>query len=92
MKNHYFKDPLEQRKYEILGILRTGEVNPKRMDGGWNLEGFLLHFGIEQDLTAQALEYLMNNNGIYLDGLGLFHRVALRSKERTINERSSSTC
>lgn len=84
-----FTDLLEQRKYEIRGILRIGDSNPERVDGGWNLEGFLLHFETEHDVTVEALNELITENMIYVDGLSLFRRVDWR---RELDERSSSTC
>ena len=35
----------EQRKLEILRILREGTLNTQRADGDWNLEAFLVQFG-----------------------------------------------
>lgn len=72
----YMKDLKKHRKLEVLRILREGDINTMRVDGDWNLESFLIHFDTYHYLTTQALEELIAENAIYVDGLGLFRRVS----------------
>ena len=65
----------EQRKLEILRILREGTLNTQRADGDWNLEAFLVHFGhSDRHIIVEALEELIKENAIYVDNLGLFRK------------------
>lgn len=69
-------DKKRKRKLEILRILREGPNNPRRVDGAWDLEGFVFYFGCEDpEITADALEELVNEISIFVNNLGFFEKV-----------------
>ena len=70
------ENDIEQRKLDILRILREGTINTMRADGGWNFESFFIHFGYpDRHILITALEELVKENVIFVDNLGLFRRV-----------------
>ena len=70
---------MEELKLDILRIL-SEENNIKRVDGDWDIEGIFFYFqftgaNFHFDMIERAIQELIDENVIFINGLGLFQKV-----------------